>query len=121
MYNIQIRDEEHALVVSIDEDAGVVEDEQALHVAASAQVGGEAGAVLPGEVTQEAESTHQSLQEPEGHLTGCRAQRLWRRTAHKMRQKTKNGADRNVLTPAAVLPSSSRGRIICVLTLHSLQ
>lgn len=121
MYNIQIPDEEHVLVVSVDEDAGVVEDEQALHVAASAQVGGEAGGVLPGEVTQEAESTNQGLQEPEDHLTEGRAQRLWRKIPHKMRQMTEKGADQNILTPASVLPSSSRGRIICALTLHSLQ
>ena len=47
----------------------MVEDEQALDVTASAQVGGEAGSVLPGQVTQEAESARQRLQETEGHLT----------------------------------------------------
>lgn len=39
---------EHVLEVRVEEDAGIVEDEQALDVAASAQVGGEAGGVLPG-------------------------------------------------------------------------
>ena len=47
----------------------MVEDEQALDVAAAAQVGGDAGCVLPGQVTQEAESARQRLQETEGHLT----------------------------------------------------
>lgn len=47
----------YILAVRVEEDAGVVEHEQALDVSASTQVGGEAGGVLPGEVTQEAESS----------------------------------------------------------------
>lgn len=76
-------------MVAVEEDAGVVQDEQALDVAAAPQVGGEAGAVLPGEVTQEAESSRQSPQEPEGHLAEGRTQRLWRRTAQKQRNYQK--------------------------------
>ena len=45
----------------------MVEDEQALDIAAAAQVGCEAGGVLPGQVTQEAEPTRQRLQEAEEH------------------------------------------------------
>lgn len=45
--NIQIHDGEHILMVRVEEDAGIVEDEQALDIAAAAQVCGEAGGVLP--------------------------------------------------------------------------
>lgn len=52
----------------------MVQDEQALDVTAAPQVGSEAGSVLSGQVAQEAESSRQSLQQPEGHLTESGAQ-----------------------------------------------
>lgn len=57
----------NVLVVGVQEDAGVVEDEQALDVAPAPQVGGEAGAVLPGQVAQEVESARHGLEQPEDH------------------------------------------------------
>lgn len=61
-------------MVRVEEDAGVVQDQQALDITAAPQVGGEAGGVLSGQVAQEAESSRQSLQQPEGHLTESGAQ-----------------------------------------------
>lgn len=62
---------EHILVVGVEEDASVVEDQQALHIAVAADISGEADGVLPGQVTQEAKSTSQHLQELKGHLAEC--------------------------------------------------
>lgn len=56
-------------MVRVEEDARVVQDEQALDITAAPQVGSEAGCMLSGQVAQEAESSCQSLQQPEGHLT----------------------------------------------------
>lgn len=74
---------EDILIVRVEEDASMVQDEQTFHITPAAQVGGEAGGMLPGQVTQEAETTCKRLQEPEGHLAESRAQRLWRRREHK--------------------------------------
>lgn len=61
----------------------MVEDQQAVDVADAPQVGGEAGGVLPRQVTQEAEAAHQSVQEAGGRLAERRAQRLWRRDGER--------------------------------------
>lgn len=71
--NTQNRQEEtpnllHSLEVRVKEEAGVVENQQAPHTAAPANVSGEAAGMLPGQVAQEAEAARQRLQEPEGHL-----------------------------------------------------
>lgn len=47
----------------------MLQDDQTSDITATPQVGGEAGGVLPRQVTQVAEPAHQRLQEPEGHLT----------------------------------------------------
>lgn len=67
-------------MIGVEEDFSVVEDHQSVHIAATPQVGGEAGGVLPRQVTQVAESAGQRLQEPVDHLAQSGAQRLWRRT-----------------------------------------
>lgn len=54
----------------------MLHEHQASDVTAAPQVGGEAGGVLPRQVTQVAESTRQRLQERERHLSEGRAQRL---------------------------------------------
>lgn len=59
----------HSLEVRVKEEAGVVENQQALHAAAPANVSGEAAGMLPCQVAQEAEAACQCLQESEGHLT----------------------------------------------------
>lgn len=46
----------------------MVENQQAPHAAAPANVSGEAAGMLPCQVAQEAEAARQCLQEPEGHL-----------------------------------------------------
>ena len=66
----------------------MVEDEQAFDIAAAPQIGGEAGGVLPGQVTQEAELAGHRLQEAEGHRAERHAQTVWRREADR-RSKTK--------------------------------
>lgn len=48
---------EHTLIVRVKEDAGVVEDQQALYIAGAADISSEADSMLPRQVTQEAEST----------------------------------------------------------------
>lgn len=58
----------HSLEVGVKEEAGVVENQQAPHAPAPANVGGEAAGMLPCQVAQEAEAACQCLQEPEGHL-----------------------------------------------------
>lgn len=72
--NIQNLQEEtpnllHSLEVRVKEEAGVVENQQAPHAAAPANVSGEAAGMLPCQVAQEAEAACQCLQEPEGHFT----------------------------------------------------
>lgn len=66
----------------------MLEDEQAGDFAAAPQAGGEAGGVLPGQVTQAAEPAHQRLQEAEDDLTEGRLQRLWRRNPDRRKSET---------------------------------
>lgn len=59
----------------------VLQDEEALEATAAPEVGGQAGAVLSGQVTQMTKLTRQSLQDAKGSLTQSRAQGLWRKVS----------------------------------------
>lgn len=49
------------LSVRVQEDAGMLQHNQAFHLPTAAQVGGEGGGVLPSEVTQAAITPRQAL------------------------------------------------------------
>lgn len=69
----------HVLVVTVEENTGMLQDEKAFDLTTMPQASSEAGGVLPSQVTQPAKPVRQCLQEAEDDLPEGRAQRLWRR------------------------------------------